>query len=425
MIIFAVLMLAAVLLICISSHKDNHLMVSRGLSEYLIRLKQSELRKLTGGSPMAERPVDGTMPPPEEEFDLGRETGIYTVLKHEETLSVYQMKGRKDLENEEILAAAEGILNGKNHSGTWQQYQYEITIWDNDLMIAFADISVFRERERIVALLSVLGALLLTGGWMLLAIRISGRLVLPLKEAYEKQSDFILAAEHELKTPLSVIKASLSMLRKNGVESKYLDYAEEETDNMTGLVGAMLELSELDLEITDSSGMGKRENAVFDLGSCVESAVLPFESAAYEKEIRLQIQTEKGMRVSGNEERIRQLAGILTDNALKHTHPGGMTEVSVTGLKNSARLFVRNQGDEIPAAEADKIFDRFYRIDKARNRSEGRYGLGLSIAWKIAQEHNTQIHVHSGGGWTEFSVLFALSDDENKSRIYKGILKEK
>ena len=405
-IIYSVLMLAAVLLIYVAYHKDNDMLVSRSLSGHISSLKEFEDQNDPDSFSDSEKPVDNTMPPAEEEYDLSRETCIYTVLKQSEKLSVYYTKGRKILDDEEIITAAEGILSGKRRSGTWEQYQYEITIWDDDLVIAFADITLFSEKERTLVLISAAGALILTAAWAALSIWLSGKLVLPLKEAYEKQSDFMLAAEHELKTPLSVLKTSLELLKKDGVESKYLDYAAEETENMTRLVSEMLEVSELDIDSVQKSGTGIEDLTEFDLGNCIGSAVLPFEAAAYEKNVCLNIHVDDGLIIYGSEERISRLAGILVDNALKHTPDGCMTEVSVSGQKRQAKLSVRNQGDEIPASEADKIFERFYRVDKSRNRSEGRFGLGLSIARKIALEHHTEIHVSSGGGWTEFYVVF-------------------
>ena len=405
-IIYSFLMLAAVLLIYVVYHKDNCMLVSRSLTQQINNLKEFENQDASGSFSDKEKPLDNTMPPAEEEYDLSKETCIYTVLKHNEELSVYYTRGRKKLNDEDIITAADGILSGKRRSGTWDHYQYEITIWDYDLIIAFADITLFFERERTLVLISAAGALILTAAWALLSIWLSGKLVLPLKEAYEKQSDFILAAEHELKTPLSVLKTSLDLLRKDGVESKYLNYAEEETENMARLVSEMLEVSELDIDSACKSCAGIEDLIDFDLGNCIESAVLPFEATAYENNICLKIRTDDGLIIYGNEDRISRLGVILVDNALKHTPDGCTTEVSVSGQKHQAKLSVRNQGDEIPTSERDRIFERFYRVDKSRNRSEGRFGLGLSIARKIAHEHHTEIRVSSGGGWTEFYVVF-------------------
>ena len=99
---------------------------------------------------------------------------------------------------------------------------------------------------------------------------------------------------------------------------------------------------------------------------------------------------------------------ILLDNALKHAGEKTAINVSLSKNINSIELYVKDLGDEIPKGEEQKIFERFYRIDKSRNRNENRYGLGLCIAQNIAKNHNAFINAKSNNGETVFKVVFKM-----------------
>lgn len=106
-----------------------------------------------------------------------------------------------------------------------------------------------------------------------------------------------------------------------------------------------------------------------------------------------------------NENAIKQVMEILLDNAIKHSNKEGKVEV-ILKETNNIELTVSNLGDPIPSGEEERIFDRFYRVDKSRNRNENRYGLGLSIAKNIVNIHNGTIKASSKGGVTTFKINF-------------------
>ena len=96
---------------------------------------------------------------------------------------------------------------------------------------------------------------------------------------------------------------------------------------------------------------------------------------------------------------------MLLDNAIKHTPKDGNIHLTVKREKSAVAITVQNEGDPIPAEDMDKIFDRFYRVDKARNRSENRFGLGLSIVQALAQHYNGNVRVKCENGITSFTVM--------------------
>ncbi len=219
----------------------------------------------------------------------------------------------------------------------------------------------------------------------------------PVEESFEKQKNFIADASHELKTPLSVITASAEALDANPKEKKWLTNIKNEAERMNNLV-----IDLLDLAKTEN---GNIELVNGNLSKVVELSVLTFEGRAVEKNIKLNYHIDDNINIKMNENMIRQVIEILLDNAIKHSKEKGKVEISLKET-NNIELTVSNLGDAIPEGEEEKIFDRFYRADKSRNRNDNRYGLGLAIAKNIVTLHNGTIKAYSKNGKTTFQVNF-------------------
>ena len=123
-----------------------------------------------------------------------------------------------------------------------------------------------------------------------------------------------------------------------------------------------------------------------------------------EKKIKLETNINDGIEFNGEKEDIKHIISILLDNAIKHTKENGKIIVNTIKEKNDIKIEVKNQGEPIPEEERKKIFERFYRVDKARNRNEKRYGLGLSIAKGIVEKYKGTIEAGSKDGFTIFIV---------------------
>ena len=217
----------------------------------------------------------------------------------------------------------------------------------------------------------------------------------PVEDAFNKQKDFIADASHELKTPLSVITASAEALEVNPKEKKWLNNIKSESERMNNLI-----IDLLDLAKTEN---GSIELTIGNLSKVVEHSVLTFEGIAFEKNIKLDYHIDKDINIKMNENSIRQVMEILLDNAIKHSSEKGKVEVNLTDGKEIV-LTVTNTGDPIPKGEEEKIFERFYRVDKSRNRNENRYGLGLAIAKNIITSHNGTIKAFSKNGKTTLQI---------------------
>ena len=217
----------------------------------------------------------------------------------------------------------------------------------------------------------------------------------PVEDAFEKQKDFIADASHELKTPLSVITASAEALEKNPKEKKWLNNIKNESERMNNLIIDLLDLAKTE--------KGALELSIGNLSKAVELSVLTFEGIAFEKNIKLNYHIEDNIMMKMNENAIKQVVEILLDNAIKHSNEKGKVDVSLKE-SNGIELTVSNIGEPIPKGEEEKIFDRFYRADKSRNRSDNRYGLGLAIAKNIVTIHNGTIKAYSKNGKTTFQI---------------------
>lgn len=377
-----------------------------------------DIASYNGKNAEGEKPDEGGVPPEipsESSSDEGSydaqmseenikfmDSVIYTVLLDEEN----HVKGvinhsNDELSSNEISSIAEGILESKTieelHIGNLylEDYSYayvegnSITIADNGKVKDMLWNSLKNSAFIFIALEAVI---------LLVCVLLTGWIIKPVKESFDRQKRFIADASHELKTPLSVIMASSESLEDEPGETKWIKNIKNEAERMNLLIMDLLRLA-----AGESETMSMEEG---NLSKTVELSVLTFEGRAFESHIKLRYDIEENIKLNMNENSIKQLLEILLDNAVRHSEPDGTVKVILKKHGNNIKLFVENRGEAIPKGEEEKIFQRFYRIDKARNRSEGRYGLGLAIARNITEHHNGKISAFSEDGITTFKVSF-------------------
>ena len=220
----------------------------------------------------------------------------------------------------------------------------------------------------------------------------------PVKTAMERQKQFVSDASHELKTPIAVLTANVDILQDEIGENKWLSYIQEQTVRMNQLVGDLLRLARMD------NATQEYVFQEFNLSTAIEATALPFESQAFEKHKNLEIDIQPDVTYTGSEQHIRQLAAIFIDNAMKYSNEHGTIKISLIRRGDNRILEFYNTGCEISQEETDKIFERFYRGDKARNnKGKNGYGLGLAIAKSIMEIHKIKIQVTcEQGAWIRF-----------------------
>ena len=230
---------------------------------------------------------------------------------------------------------------------------------------------------------------------------------------------FLADASHELRTPVTVIQTNLEVLRDNKEESvesqiEWIDNAYNETKRMKDIVENLLFLAKAD------AGERIRKFEPVDLSYLIMGITERLQGLADKKDIVLSAEIEAAeLFVNGDEKRLTELITILIDNAVKYTNPGGSVTVIAQEEPDKVKVTVADTGIGIPADQIDKIFQRFYRVDKAHSREVGGTGLGLSIARWIVEEHRAEIAVTSVlGEGTKFILTFPAfkpGDPEFKS----------
>lgn len=264
----------------------------------------------------------------------------------------------------------------------------EITLIENEEAITRLKYTVI-----LTVVIGILGIVII----YFIAQKISRTIVKPVEETFEKQKQFISDASHELKTPLAVIEANADVLQDKVGENKWITYIQNEIQSMNKLVNDLLMLAKME-------NNNNRNIQKFDLSKEVQMSVAVFESMIYEKEIKLETNIDEDIYFNGDKEDLKHIVSIILDNAIKHTEKDKKIIVNLQKEKNDIKLEVKNQGEPIPVEEQEKIFERFYRVDKARNRNEKRYGLGLSIAKEIVNKYKGSIKASSKDGFTSFVV---------------------
>ncbi len=327
---------------------------------------------------------------------------IYTVLlDNNNNIKDVINHSNKAMDKDKIIEIANSILNKNKtqnkHIGFLYFSNYSYTYLPNNSLVILDNTkirnSLLISLEMSISIFIVLEVIIL-----LITKKLTKWITDPVNESFIKQKQFIADASHELKTPLSVIIASSEALEDNPKEKKWLTNIKLESERMNYLITNLL-----DLAATEEKATFKFEKG--NLSKTVELSLLTFEGKAYENDVKLDYKIDDNIYLKMDENSIKQLVEILLDNAIKHSYKKSTINVSLRDLNNNIELIVTNSGDDIPSCEEEKIFERFYRIDKSRNRKEGRYGLGLAIAKNIVLRHNGKISAHSNNNVTTFKVL--------------------
>ena len=298
--------------------------------------------------------------------------------------------------DDDLEKLAQRIIKDGKVSGTKNNLAFYKTDKEGYVLVAFKDNTVINESA-----MTLFRYTLIFGGTALilfffLSVYLARKIVNPLEDGYQKQKQFISDAGHELKTPVSVVSANAELLSREIGDNQWLQNIQYENERMGILVGQLLDLA-------------RTENVApqmehIDLSRLVAGEALPFESVAFEKGLNLNTNIAGNIGVVGNSTQLKQLVSILLDNAIRHSKEHGEVWLTLTKEHGFAKLSVINKGDEIPVEQREQIFERFYRVDTARNGEDKHYGLGLAIAKAIATSHKGNISVHCFDGFVEFRV---------------------
>ncbi|MCR4764316.1 MAG: GHKL domain-containing protein [Lachnospiraceae bacterium] len=228
---------------------------------------------------------------------------------------------------------------------------------------------------------------------------LSGHVIKPEIRNAERQKQFMTNASHELKTPLSVIRANTELLEMSNGENEWTQATMRQIDRLEGLIENLVMITRAQEQDA------KKEQSVVDVSKSVRETAEAFRSMASQDKKELLIETPDGIRLRAAESDVRQLTSLLVDNAIKYCDEGGTIRVVLarTGrIGKGMRLTVENSFADGKDVDCDRFFDRFYRADESHNTEKGGYGIGLSIAEQIVKNYHGSIKA----SWADGTIRF-------------------
>ena len=324
-------------------------------------------------------------------------TSLFVVTLDKNGTILSQIQNNVSIDDESLQKAIKTAFTDKYNVGTIKQMKlrYLKQVTDSYQKIAFIDIT--REHETLESLLIIL---IVTGttallAFLIISIFLSSWALRPVEIAWLQQKQFIADASHELKTPLTVLLANMDILEENENDTiknqiKWINSSKQEAMQMKTLLEEMLFLAK-----TDKS---KREITFekINVSDILISQILSLEVIAFEKNIDINYENvQEDLCINANEKQIQSLFSILLENACKYSNENTVINVSLKKEQEKIKFEINNFGPIIPKTELTHIFERFYRVEKSRNKEHGGYGLGLSIAKKITDNHNMKIWAES------------------------------
>ena len=226
-----------------------------------------------------------------------------------------------------------------------------------------------------------------------------------LRQLEAVRQEFVANVSHELRTPLSLIKSAAETLLDGGrsdpaVTARFLEIIDKNANRLTLVIDDLLLLARLD------SGRVELKLEAVELGAAAQDALDDAAMIARARGVSLHNQVPAGIVANADPERLRQVLANLIDNAIKYGRADGNVTLRGQVLAGArVELTVRDDGPGIPAEAKSRIFERFYRVDKARSREQGGTGLGLAIVKNVVQAHGGEVRVESSpGNGTEFFI---------------------
>ena len=311
-----------------------------------------------------------------------------------------------------LTAILTDCLSQEADEGSLPGYALRYLRQDDGLytQIAFVDISLetaaLRQMMASYLRIGLLSLLLLAGASFLLSLRVTR----PVERAWRQQRQFFSDASHELKTPLAAIRLLTdSILQTDGIDPattrEFVADIGLEANRLSRITEDLLQLTRLDGDVLPSA-------AVVDPLPILEQVLRMMELIAEERGIALTYQAEEGCRILGSMDETRQIIYNLVDNAVKYNRDGGRVEVALKRQGEEVLLTVADEGVGIPEEELTKIFQRFYRVDKARSRAAGGTGLGLSIVRDTLEKRGGSISAaNRPGGGAVFTVRWPQAEE--------------
>jgi len=343
-----------------------------------------------GGAP-APQPMPGTdgmhgmQPPPNMSVEVPYESRYFFVLMKDGEVVEVNVSNIRSVDTEGAESYARGV-DPNSARGFIDMYRYVVSDTERGELFIFLDCGRRLELFREYLYASVLASLLVFILLVVIVFIFAGRIVKPVGESYEKQKRFITDAGHELKTPLTVIRANVDLLSDELGESESLSDISKQVDRLSRLTGDLVYLSRMEERGSEAPVTELPLSEI--VGDTAKGFIAAYEHAG--KSLSMNIQEE--ISIIGDYSAAEKLVSILLDNALKHSADGDKIVLSLLKANKSVSLAVNNLPRTTMSREQlDHVFDRFWRADCSRSSEVGGNGIGLSIARAIAESCGAKV----------------------------------
>ena len=296
------------------------------------------------------------------------------------------------VDQEKAIAFARKINKEQETQGFISKYRYVREETSDGVHIYFLDCTKSMTSFQTFLVTSIFVSIFGVTAVFILVLLLSKKAIEPVAESYEKQKRFITDAGHEIKTPLTIIDADITILEMEYGENEWLSDINIQTKRLTGLTNDLIYLSKMEEENT------KVAMIEFPFSDVTEEIAQSFQNLAKVQNKYFIMDIQPMVTLKGDEKAIRQLISILLDNAVKYCGENGQIKVSVWKKGKNTMLSVYNTTKEMKKENLSHLFDRFYRTDESRNSQTGGYGIGLSIAKAVVTAHKGKIQASSEDG---------------------------
>lgn len=319
-------------------------------------------------------------------------------------LSVNNGNLMNPLDNTEAGKYTETALNSDKENGKISRdgisYRYNTVHKENLNIIIFVNDSFTHTANGNLIKVSLFIGIIIFLILFIMIVIVSGYVIKPVAESMERQKRFISDASHELKTPVTVISATIDIIMKKTGRDCWTECIKEQAVKMQRLVKELLDLSRL-LE-TD---IARSDFKVCDISNTVNNSLLYFESLFFESRKTLVQDIEENININCDENKISQLVCILLDNALKYSDDKSEIRFSLEKNGDYAVIQCSNPCMEFSASDTSKLFERFFRSENDRIHEQEGFGLGLSIAQAIAELHGGKISADYENNIITFTII--------------------
>lgn len=272
-------------------------------------------------------------------------------------------------------------------SGYYDNFKYKVIEKNGNKMIIFIDCTIQLNSFKSSTKKSII---IIVTGWFVVLLMISAfskRILRPIIQNIEKQKQFITNASHELKTPLAVITANIDVLEMTmGEENEWIESIKNQTNRLNILTRSLLNLANIE------EGKNRLELSVFSINEVIKETINDFKVLLQDKNI--EFNSEQNIMIKADENLIRQVIIILLDNAVKYTQESGNIKINLASQGKNTKIEICNTCENTKNINIPRLFDRFYRDDKSRNKKKEGYGIGLSIAKSIIDAHRGKINAY-------------------------------